>query len=94
MKINKHIIKLVDYWQTSYSSIYSPSFIELQKLKTYIKINLANNFIRPSKFPAGALIFFNKKPDESLRLYVDYCSHNILIIQNFYPLFLVRKLLN
>ena len=46
--------------------------MELEILKTYIENNLANGFIRPSKSPAGASILFDKKPDGSLRLCVDY----------------------
>ena len=36
-------------------------------------------FIRPSKSPAGAPIFFDRKSDGSLRLCVNYRSLNILI---------------
>lgn len=36
-------------------------------LKTYIKINLANNLKRSFKFPTKALIFFKKKSEENLR---------------------------
>ena len=34
--------------------------MELEILKAYIKNNLANGFIRPSKFSAKALIFLTK----------------------------------
>ena len=36
----------------------------------------ANGFIRLSKSPAGAPIFFDRKSDRSLWLYVDYRSLN------------------
>ena len=39
--------------------------MELKMLKTYIKNNLTNSFIRPSKSPIGAFIFFDKKLDGS-----------------------------
>ena len=71
-KINDHIIKLVDDWQSSYGPIYSFKPIKLEILKTYIKTNLVNNFIRPSKSLVRALIFFDKKPDRSRQIYVDY----------------------
>ena len=71
-KINNHAIKLVNDWQSLYNLIYSLGPMELEILKTYIKNNLASNFIKPFKFLTRALIFFDKKSDESLRLYIDY----------------------
>ena len=63
-------------------------------LKTYIKANLASNFIRPSKSPAGTLILFVLKKDDSLRLCVDYRGLNNLIIKNRYLLPLIGKSLD
>ena len=57
IKINNHIIKLVNGQQPPYGVIYSLGSIELETLKTYIKTNLANKFIRQSKSPAGAPTF-------------------------------------
>ncbi len=71
-KINDHAIKLVDDWQPPYGSIYSLKLIELKILKAYIEINLANGFIKSFKSLARVSILFGKKPDSSLRLYVDY----------------------
>lgn len=47
--INNHLINLIDNKQLLYDLIYNLKPMELQILKTYIKINLANNFIKPSK---------------------------------------------
>ena len=71
-EMNKHGIKLEEDKQPPFEPIYSLGPVELEILKTYIKTNLANGFIRPSKFPIGAPILFDRKPDGSLRLYVDY----------------------
>ena len=71
-RINNHAIKLVDDWQPPYNPIYSLRLVELERLKTYIKNNLANGFIRPSKSPARTLIFFDKKPEKNLRLCKNY----------------------
>ncbi len=90
-EINNPTIELVDDWQSLYSPIYSLELIKLEILKTYIQNNLANSFIRPFKSPIGVLILFDKKPDGSLRLYVDYRGLNNLIIKNWYPLSLVRE---
>ena len=71
-RINEHIIKLEEDKQPPFRPIYSLGPVELKTLKTYIKANLANGFIRPFKFSVKAPIFFDWKPDESLRLCVDY----------------------
>ncbi len=71
-RINNHAIELVDDRQPLYGPIYSLGPMELETLKAYIENNLASGFIRPSKSPAGAPILFDKKPDGSLRLCVDY----------------------
>ena len=70
--INNHPIDLVDDKQSPYSSISSLGPVELKTLKTYIEINLANNFIRPSKLLADALILFIHKKNGNLRLCVNY----------------------
>ena len=72
IRMNNYIIELVDDWQLSYGFIYSLRPVELKTLKVYIENNLTNNFIKLFKFPAKVLIFFNKKLDDSLKLYVDY----------------------
>ncbi len=93
-RINNHAIELVDDQQLLYGLIYSLEPVELEILKAYIKNNLASGFIRPSKSPARVLILFDKKPDSSLRLCVDYQGLNNLTIKNQYPLPLVRKSLD
>ena len=80
--INKHAIELEDSKQPPYRPIYNLSMVELETLKTYIKTNLANGFIRPSKSHAGAPILFVCKPNGSLWLCIDYQSLNNLIIKS------------
>ena len=92
--INEHTIKLKEGKQPPFESIYNLGPVKLETLKTYIKTNLANNFIRPFKSPAGALILFNRKPDRSLRLCVDYWGLNNITIKNQYPLPLIGELLD
>lgn len=70
--INKHTIELVDGKQPLYGPIYALSLVELETLKTYIETHLKTGFIRPFKSPADVPILFDKKPDGSLRLCVDY----------------------
>ena len=84
--IKKHAIKLEEGKQQLFGPIYSLRLVKLETLKTYIKTNLANNFIRPSKSPAGASILLDRKLDGSLRLCVNYWGLNNLTIKNQYPL--------
>ena len=82
-KINEYIIKLKDK-QPTFGLIYSLEPVELETLKTYIKINLANNFICLSKSPTEVFILFNKKLNRSLCFYIDFQDSNNLIIKNQY----------
>ena len=68
--------------QLLYRLIYKFKYIELGISKIFIKTNLLNNFILPSKFPNKTLILFLRKLDISYYLYVDYQSPNNLIIRN------------
>ena len=70
--MNDHAIKLEKSKQPPFDPIYSLRPVKLETLKTYIETNLANGFILPSKSSVGAPILFDKKPDRSFRLCVDY----------------------
>ncbi len=94
IRINDQAIELVDDWQPPYGLTYSLGLIELEILKAYFKINLANSFIRPSNSSVEVSIFFYKKLNKSLRLCVDYWGFNNLIIKNWYPLSFVGKSLD
>lgn len=48
-KINKHTINLEIGKQLPYELIHNLKPVQLDTLKTYIEINLANGFIRTSK---------------------------------------------
>ena len=92
--MNEYIIKLEEGKQPFFGLIYSLGLVELETLKTYIEINLANSFIHPFKFPMGAPILFNRKSDRSLCLCVNYWGLNNITIKNQYPLLLIGKSLN
>ena len=93
-KINEHAIELKNDRQPLFGSIYNLGLVELEILKTYIEINLANNFIHSSKSLTGASIFLDWKPNNSLHLCIDYWGLNNLTIKNWYPLLFIRELLN
>ena len=92
--MNEHSIELEEGKQPHFGLIYSLGPMELETLKSYIKTNLANGFIRPSKSPARALILFNRKPYGSLRLCVDYWGLNNITIKNRYLLPLIGESLD
>ena len=71
-RMNKHAIKLEESKQLFFGPIYNLRPVELETLKIYIKTNLANSFIWPFKSLIRAFIIFDKKPDKSFCLYVDY----------------------
>ena len=93
-KLNEHAIKLEGDKQPPYMPIYSLGPVELETLKAYIKTHLKTGFIWPSKSWADTPILFNKKPDGSLCLCVDYQNLNNLMIKNQYPLPLISKSLD
>ena len=92
--INEYVIKLEENKQPSFVPIYSLEPVELETLKTYIKINLANDLIRPSKSSAKVSILFDRKSNRSFYFYVDYWSLNNIIIKNCYPLPLIGELMD
>ena len=69
---NEHSIKLKQSKQSFYKPIYSLGLVKLELLKTYINTNLANSFIKTSKPPAGALILFVCKLNNSFCLCINY----------------------
>ena len=54
-RMNQNAIELEEGKQSPFESIYSLGPVELEMLKTYIKTNLANSFIWPSKSPVRHL---------------------------------------
>ena len=93
-ELNKHDIDLEDGKQPPFGPIYSLDLVELETLKTYIEIYLKIGFIWPSKSSASAFILFDKKPDSSLYLCVDYQGLNNYTIKNRYPLPLIGESLD
>ena len=71
-RMNDYAIKLEKSKQPPFGPIYSLGLVELETLKIYIETNLANGFIRPSKSPTRAPIFFNQKLDKNLCLCKNY----------------------
>ncbi len=66
---------------------------EQKELDKFLRENLANRHICPSKSPIGAPVFFIKKKEGSLHLVQDYWKLNEITIKNSYPLPLVSDIL-
>ena len=92
--INEFAIKLIEGKQLPYGPIYSLELVELETLKTYIETHPKTKFVQPSKSPAGASIFFDKKPKRSFRLCVNYRGLNNITIKNRYLLSLIGEFLD
>src|SRR5258706_2946623 len=66
---------------------------EQKELDEFLRENLANGCIHPSKSLIGAPVFFVKKKEGSLHLVQDYQKLNEIMIKNSYPLLLVSDVL-
>lgn len=89
--INKHGIKLVEAKLPHYSLIYNSNQVELKTLKMYIETHLKTEFIHLFKSPTKGPIFFDKKSNKNLRLYLDYQGPNNLTIENRSSLSLISE---
>lgn len=72
IRINTHAIKLLGGQQPLHKPIYSLKLVELEALKAYIKIYLANSFIIASKSPIDTPIFFNWMLNQYFWLFINY----------------------
>jgi hypothetical protein len=74
-------------------SLYSMSTEQLVALKEYLTENLRKKWIIPSGAEYGFLVLFAKKPNDGLRLCVNYRKLNARIRKNTYFLPLIGKTL-
>lgn len=92
--IKDYAIELEDDKQPPYRLIYVLNPVKLKTFKTYIKIHLKAEIIWPSKLFVDATILFDKNPNSSHHLCVDYWDFNNLTSKNRYPLPLMNEFLN
>jgi hypothetical protein len=74
-------------------SLYSISIEQLVALKEYLTENLRKEWIVPSGAEYGSPVLFAKKPNNGLRLCVNYRELNARIRKNTYPLPLIEEIL-
>ena len=89
-----HHIRLEDGAKPVYGPIYNLSELELKVLKSYLAEKMKMGFIRPSTSPYGSPVLFDKKPNGSLRLCVDYRALNRVTIKNRYPIPLMTEIMD
>ena len=77
-----------------FSKIYNLTEPEIKILEKYINDNKEKGFIRDSKSPAAAAIFFRDKKDGGKRPCVDYRGLNEMTKKNRYPIPLIDDLLD
>jgi RNase H-like domain found in reverse transcriptase/Reverse transcriptase (RNA-dependent DNA polymerase)/Integrase zinc binding domain/Chromo (CHRromatin Organisation MOdifier) domain/Integrase core domain/Retroviral aspartyl protease len=73
---------------------YKLSPLEENAMKEWVDDQLAKGFIRPSKSPAAAPVFFVKKADGGLRPCVDYRQLNQITVKNRYPIPLSQEIVD
>jgi hypothetical protein len=73
--------------------LYNISEDKLLVFCKFLDENLAKGFIRISILPAVLLVLFAKKPGRGFCFCIDYYILNIIIIKNYYPLFLIQEIL-
>src|SRR6266581_6374198 len=88
-----HAIDLAPDAKLPQGRTFPLSPVEQRELDAFLRENLANGRIRPSKSPTGAPVFFVKKKDGSLRLVQDYRKLNEVTVKNSYPLPLISDVL-
>lgn len=76
------------------SKVYRLADKELNALKEYIHTNLKRGWIRPSRAPGGAAVFFVPRADGGIRLCVDYRGLNNLTRKFKWPLPLVDDIMD
>jgi len=89
-----HAIELIPGAEPKSSKVYPLSPLEQTELDAFLEENLRTGWIRPSKSPIAAPVFFIKKKDGSLWLVQDYRALNAVTIKNRYPLPLISELVS
>ena len=63
-------------------------------IRKYLDKYLNKSFIRPSTLLVAASVLLTRKPGGGIKIYVNYCRLNNIIVKNRYPILLIRKTLD
>ena len=91
---NDHTIDLRPDAKLPAKRIYPLSRDKQMELDKWLKEELEKRFIRVSKSPTAAPVFFVKKKDGTWRPVIDYRGLNSITIKNRYPLPLIPNLID
>jgi Reverse transcriptase (RNA-dependent DNA polymerase) len=89
-----YTINLKEKVKSFYKPLYALLERELRILRNYLAEKKEIGWIRRSKSPAKTFILFILKPDDSLRLCVDYRALNKVTVKNRHLLFLINETLD
>ena len=89
-----HVISLLKKKISSFKVFYEMSRNELLCCRKYFDDMFKKSFIHFNHFLIASLVLFVKKSKNELRFYVDYCNLNVMIIKNWYSIFLIREILH
>ena len=92
-KIWDHVIDVKEGFIPRKGKVYPLSREEREEVREFVKEQLRKGYIRPSKLPQTALVFFVGKKDGKKRMVQDYRYLNEWMIRNNYPLPLISDVL-
>ena len=92
-KLWDHAIEMKEGFVPRKGKVYSLSRKEREEVCEFIKKQLRNGYIRPSKLPQTAPVFFIEKKDGKKRMVQDYQYLNEWTVKNNYPLPLILDVL-
>ena len=92
-KLWDHTIDVKEGFVPKKGKVYPLSREEREEVREFVKEQLRKGYIRPSKSPQMALVFFVGKKDGKKRMVQDYRYLNEWTIKNNYPLPLISDVL-
>jgi len=92
-KLWDHTIDVKEGFVPRKGKVYLLSREEREEVREFVKEQLRKDYIRPSKSPQTALVFFVGKKDGKKRMVQDYRYLNEWTIKNNYPLSLISDVL-
>ena len=91
-KLWNHTIDMKGEFVPRKKKVYLLSREEREEMHEFISEQLRKEYIRPSKSPQTALVFFVEKKDSKKRMVQDYRYLNEWTIKNSYPLSLIMDI--